>query len=178
MVDIKNLVYAPISIEFDIDSQNSTVFRREFDLLEQSEDDPVGHWIKIAKAKGDSKDTDKLLLELIMELHRKIDQLSQEVLGKAKKYTPLARSEDIDSISYEYFKLKNSSFVVDKIYYGRITMPTFPRREIPVYFKSVEEDLAQIKLLHDRDRVDWDTYVAARDRSAIREAKREKFEWE
>jgi hypothetical protein len=57
-------------------------------------------------------------------------------------------------------------------------MPTFPRREIPVYFKSVEEDLAQIKLLHDRDRVDWDTYVAARDRSAIREAKREKFEWE
>jgi hypothetical protein len=178
MSNLVNLTYAPISITFDKEFKQRDAYKREFDLLEQHEDDPVGHWLRVAKAKGEAKDTDKLLLELIVEMHRKIDQLSQEITGKAKKFISLEFDKPIVSIDYEHFKLKDEILEVDVVYYGRITMPTFPRRDIPVYFKAIDKSIANIKLMHQRDRDEWDAYVAARQRSAIREAKREKFEWE
>ena len=146
MSDTK-LVYAPISIQFSLESINPKLFRREFDLLEQSEDDPVGHWVKMAKAKGETRETDQLLLELIVELHRKVDELNQEILGRTKKSLSLEHDEEIDSIHYEHFKLKNEILDSDKIYYGRVLMPTFPRRDIPIYFQAVKSDFAPPPLI-------------------------------
>jgi hypothetical protein len=178
MKEINNLIYAPITLLFDFEDKDRESFRREYDLAEQSEDDPIGHWLKVAKAKGDARDTDKLLLQLIMELHRKVDQLSEELKGKAKQMLTLSFEEAVDSINYTHLRLKEQAVELDRIYYGRIIMPTFPRREIPIYAQGVDGMTVEIKLMHDRDRADWDAYVASRERSAIRQARREKFEWE
>jgi hypothetical protein len=113
-----------------------------------------------------------------MELHRKVDQLSEELKGKAKQMLSLNFEEAVDSINYTHLRLKEQVVELDRIYYGRIIMPTFPRREIPIYAQGVDMMTVEIKLMHDRDRADWDAYVASRERSAIRQARREKFEWE
>ena len=53
-------------------------------------------------------------------------------------------------------------------------MPTFPKREIPLFFIGVDEKTAKIELIHERDSKDWDSYVTARERVLIREMRAKK----
>lgn len=171
------LVPAPIEIVFEPIGEKQELFFKEFTLMEQSDNDPVGHWLKLAKARGETKETDQLLLTLIVELHRKVDELTQKVTGHERTHLPLEFEEDIESINYEKFKLQNGSFIEGKEYYGRVIMPTFPRRDIPIFFRALNTHLAEFVKIHDYDKSEWDSYVAARERSAIREMKKDRDEY-
>jgi len=169
------LVPAPIEIHYEhLNNENSELFNKEFSLFEQSDNDPIGQWLKSAKARGDARDSDPLVLTLIAELHRKVDELTQLIKGNEENSIELKFSRNIESINYEYFYLEDHILEPNAEYYGRVLMPTFPRRDIPLYFKAINPQLALIKKIHDRDRRDWDTYVAARERTLIRELKRSK----
>ena len=50
-------------------------------------------------------------------------------------------------------------------------MPTYPQREIGVFFTAVDGRLAKIERIHDRDEKEWGSYVTARERILIRELK-------
>ena len=69
------LVPAPISLLFSEATLDKKSYEREFQQLSESDEDPISQWLKLAKAKGDTRDTDPVLLQLIVELHRKIDAL-------------------------------------------------------------------------------------------------------
>ena len=176
-MDKTYLIPAPIDIVFEPIGEKYELFDKEYTLMEQSDNDPVGHWLKMAKARGDTKETDQLLLTLIVELHRKVDELTQIVTGVEKNHVVLDFDEEIESINYESFKLKEERFVAGKEYYGRIIMPTFPKRDIPVFFKASSQSLGVFTKIHDYDKAEWDSYVAARERSVIRAMKKEKDEY-
>jgi len=166
------LIPAPLKISYDIANNNSDAYEREYHLLSESDDDPIGQWLKIAKAKGETKESDPVLLNLLVELHRKVDQLTQLVKNETPERIELQHSTDIESIGFEYFQLKDSRFKAGVLYYGRIEMPIFPKRDVPVWFTALDEKIAKIERLHDRDEKEWNSYVVARERVMIREMKR------
>ena len=87
----------------------------------------------------------------------------------------LTSSAKIDSIGFEYFKLDNALFEIGEVYYGRIEMPVYPKRDVGVFFTAVDEKLAKFIKMHDRDEKEWCAYMTARERVLIREAKEDKL---
>jgi len=162
------LIPTPLHINFEEDKEE---FKKEFDKLGAEIDDPIGQYIKLAKAKGETKETDKVLLELIVALHRKVDELTNLIQHKEKKLIPLKYSEEITHIGYEHFKLKNPILQPNQKYYGRLDIQFFPERDVPLYFIAVDKQIAEIIIMHDRDIKDYNAFVAARERALIREQK-------
>jgi len=160
------LIPTPLMIQFEEDKPE---FKTEYDKLGAEIDDPIGQYLKLAKAKGETSDSDKVLLELVVALHRKVDELTNLIKNETKELTPLKYDENITDIGYEYFKFKNPVLQKNQKYYGRLDISFFPEREVPVYFIAVDEQIAEILIMHDRDIKDYNAFVAARERALIRE---------
>ncbi|MBE0495401.1 MAG: hypothetical protein IBX45_03205 [Campylobacterales bacterium] len=167
------LVNAPLKIAFEaVDDERLHV--KEFEKMSLSDEDPVGQWLKIAKARGEASESDPVLLTLMVELHRKIDALGAYVRNEQPEYLPLKETGEIDQIGFEYFHLKSPVLEVGKRYYGRVLMPVFPKREFPLFFEAERADLAKMVRLHESDESDWNAYVMARERVMIRQMKAER----
>jgi hypothetical protein len=152
-------------------SQNIEKYKKEFDILGLSDEDAVGEWLKLAKARGETGESDQVLLRLLVELHRKIDSLSAYVKGEQVEHISLENTSDVSGIGYGYFRVEKDFFEQDKEYYARVQMPIFPKREIPLFFQAISANEAKILLLHERDEKDWNAYLVARERAMIRELK-------
>ncbi len=170
-IDVR-FVNAPLVIEYEQSSERYNILKREYDSLSEYEEDSIGQWLKLAKAKGDTRDSDQVLLTLMIELHRKIDALTMLIKKEEREFIKLPNIAKIKAIGYEYFKLEKNVLIKDKKYYARVSMPVFPKREIPLFFKAVSEDIALITLIHEKDGKDWSAYVVARERVMIRELKK------
>lgn len=168
------LVEAPISLQFSKSSLNHEEYIREYQQLSESDDDPINQWLKLAKAKGETVDTDPVLLNLVVELHRKIDSLERFLKNEEPNRVSLTQEADIESIGFEYFKLKEDILEDEMEYYARVEMPVHPKRDVPVFFKAVDKSLAKITKIHERDEKEWSAYLTARERVLIREARENK----
>ncbi len=161
-------VDAYVPIEFD--EYNETL-KEEFDKLGSETDDPIGQFIKLAKARGETKETDPILLELLIALHRKVDELTAYVKNEKKELLPLKYKSETNGIGFEYFRIKDKILKKGIKYYGRFDLPVFPERKVPVIFEGYSEDIAKIIHMHDRDIKDYNAYITARERAIIREMK-------
>ena len=162
------LIPAILKIEF---SEYNEKLKEEFDTLGSEMDDPIGQFIKLAKARGETRETDSVLLELLIALHRKIDDLSAFVKNEKKELLPLDRKSEIVKIGFEHFEIRDLLLEKDKKYYGRIDLPVFPPREVGIIFKGESKKLANILLMHERDVKDYNAFLMARERAIIREIK-------
>lgn len=168
------LVPAPISIaysEADIDLES---FEREYQSLSESDDDPISQWLKLAKARGETSESDPVLLNLLVELHRKVDALEAFLKNEVPKRISLMQEEEIESIGFEHFKLKEPAFETGKLYYGRIEMPVHPKRDVGIFFEAQSQTLAKFTKIHERDEKEWASYLTARERVQIRELREKK----
>ncbi len=163
------LVKAPISIVYDI--ADDEVHEREYHSLSEADDDAIGQWLKLAKARGETSESDPIALKLLVELHRKVDNLERLIKNEKPSRVGLSSAGEIESIGFGYFKLETEDLEPETRYYGRITMPTYPQREIGVFFTAVDSSLAKLDKIHDRDEREWGAYVTARERVMIRELK-------
>ena len=164
------LIPAPLEIDFSpVTEEEKALFEREFQRLSETDDDPIGQWLKLAKARGETKETDPVLLHLMVELHRKMDQLIEVVKNEEPERLPLRHRARIEAVGFEHFRLEEPLLEEGDLYYGRITMPLFPRREMGVWFRAVDARTARIERWHERDEKEWNQYVAARERVMIRE---------
>jgi len=168
-MSMPRLVKAPISLVYDV--ANAELHEREYHSLSEADDDAIGQWLKLAKAKGETSESDPVALKLLVELHRKIDNLERLIKNEKSPRVSLSSMAQIASIGFGFFQLENDEFDKDETYYGRITMPTYPQREIGVFFKAVDTKIAKIQKIHDRDEKEWGSYVTARERVMIRELK-------
>ena len=168
------LVPAPISLVFSQKNVDEEAYLREFHQLSESDDDPISQWLKLAKARGETSDSDPVLLNLIVELHRKIDSLEMFLKNEEPKRLSLISENEIQSIGFEHFKLSEPLLEAGVEYYGRIEMPVHPKRDVAVYFTAEDSTLARITKMHERDEREWAGYMTARERVLIREAKEAK----
>ncbi len=168
------LVPAPISLVFSPADINKELFEREYHQLSESDDNAINQWLKLAKARGDTADTDPVLLNLVVELHNKIDALEMFLKDEVPVRISLTAEAHIDSIGFEHFKLSDDLLDTDVEYYARIEMPVHPKRDVGVFFKALSPSLAKIIKIHDRDEKEWSSYMTARERVLIREAREKK----
>ncbi len=164
---------APIAIEFK-QAKKCDECEREYHSLSESDDDPIGQWLKLAKARGETSQTDPVLLNLMVELHRKLDALEAYLKDETPKRIPLELYEEIESIGFEHFKLQNNVLTPNTLYYGRIAMPVHPKRDVAIFFEALDPQIAKIKKMHERDIKEWNSYVTARERVLIREMREKK----
>ncbi len=168
------LVSAPISIIFSEADSDREAFEREYHQLSESDDDPINHWLKLAKARGETSDTDPVLLNLMVELHKKIDALEMFLKNEEPQRVALSTEAHIESIGFEHFKLLEDLLEINKEYYGRVEMPVHPKRDVGIFFKAQSKNIARIIKIHERDEKEWGSYLTARERVLIREAKEKK----
>ncbi|MCK9454247.1 MAG: hypothetical protein WCY51_06820 [Sulfurimonas sp.] len=168
------LVKAPIDIAFSELQTDEEAYIREYQQLSESDDDPINQWLKLARAKGDTSDTDPVLLNLMVELHKKIDALERFLKNEEPKRVSLTHKVAIESIGFEHFKLEEKLLKAGTEYYGRVDMPVHPRRDVGIFFTALDESLAKITKIHERDEKEWGAYLTARERVLIREAKESK----
>ncbi len=170
MNDIR-FVVAPLKIYFEKVGEKQEIFSKEYNSLSEFEEDPVGQWLKIAKARGETGESDQVLLTLLVELHKKVDMLTNIIKGEEKKLLSLSHATMINNIGFEHIMIEEALFEVGEKYYVRVEMPVFPKREIPLFVKALSNNVASISHIHEKDERDWATYVTARERVMIREAK-------
>ena len=170
MSDVR-LIPAPISIVFSQSSLEDDHYEREYQALSGVDDDPIGQWLKLAKAKGDTQETDKVLLQLMIEMHRKIDHLEKLIKNETPERISLTHETMVKSIGFDIFELEDEALDVGQTYYGRLNMPVYPQREVAVFFEAVNSHQGKIRRIHDRDQIEWNAYVTARERIMIREMK-------
>ncbi|MDY3113174.1 MAG: hypothetical protein SOW25_02475, partial [Helicobacter sp.] len=144
------LIDTSLKIEYSFVKDNAESFAQEFNKLTQSDEDPIGEWLRITKAKKGNLDSDNaVILELLVEVYRKIESLERRISGDIKDYTPLRESAEIRTIGHGCFAI-NKNLLENMLYYGRILLPTFPARVVPVYF-TYSSNLAWIDRIHARD---------------------------
>ncbi|MDQ1264529.1 MAG: hypothetical protein QG559_1530 [Campylobacterota bacterium] len=166
------LVQAPIGIAFSkVEEGNREAFLREFAQLSESDEDPINQWLKLARAKGETSDTDPILLNLMVELYKKVDALERFLKNEEPKRLSLTNEAAVESIGFEHFKLAKEVLMEGVEYYGRVEMPVHPKRDIAIFFVAVDASLAQITKIHERDEKEWSAYLTARERVLIRQAK-------
>jgi len=165
------LVPAPIALSFSQKNVDEESYEREYHQLSSADDDPISQWLKLAKARGETSESDPVLLNLMVELHRKIDNLEMIIKDEVPKRLSLTENSEIESIGFEHFKLAQNILQEGVEYYGRIEMPVHPKRDVAVYFKALDGQMAEIQKMHERDEKEWAAYMTARERVLIREAK-------
>lgn len=168
------LIETSLKIHFSPTKGSAELFLQEFNQLTQSDEDPIGEWLRLTKAKKGNLEADNLIiLELLVEVYRKIESLEQRINGGVKDYIPLENTDKVCTIGHGCFALKDSNLLENTLYYGRVELPTFPTRIVPVYF-TYHSNLAWIDRIHARDEMEWDSYVASKERALIRSLKNNK----
>lgn len=165
------LVPAVLEIFFDLESTEPEKYEREYATLSESDDDAIGQWLRVSKARGDVGDSDPVILHLMVELYRKIDRLEHLLMQNAPHREPLAFTGEIESIGFEYFKLSEPVLIQGERYYGRVELPVHPKRETALYFEAVDPYIAKIVRIHPRDEDEWGSYMRTRERILIRHLK-------
>jgi hypothetical protein len=170
-VETLRWIQSPLEIEFSPAEANAEEFELEFDRFAESDDDPLNEWLKLARARGETKESDPVLLALLIDLHRKMDDLIAKVAGEKKAQLELESTEQIDGINYTHFKLKNAALNNGARYYARMNMPVFPARTIGFFFTAANDKVGALSMMHERDQKAWDNYAASRERVLIRKRK-------
>ena len=173
-MSLPRLVPAPICLVFNEASQNAEAYEREYHQLSESDENAIQQWLKLAKARGETSDTDPVLLQLIVELHNKIDALEMFLKDEQPVRISLTNAVNIDAIGFEHFSIAEPLFTQGTSYYARIEMPVHPKRDVGVFFTAQSETLAKFTKIHERDEKEWASYMTARERVLIREMKEKK----
>jgi len=171
---IPRLVPAPISLLFSEIAQDREIYEREYHQLSESDENALHQWLKLAKARGETAESDPVLLQLMIEMHNKIDALERFLKDEEPIRLSLIYKAEIDSIGFEHFHIAQEIFSEGVEYYARIEMPVHPKRDVGVFFKAVSPSLAEITKIHERDEKEWASYMTARERIQIREAREKK----
>lgn len=168
------LVNAPMNMVFGKANADKDAYLKEYHELNKNDDDSTVLWLKLARAKGETADTDPILLNLILDLHKKIDILERFLKNEEPKWLSLPKKVSIESIGFEHFMLSEDILEEGVEYYGRVELPLHPKRDVAMFFVAVDKSLAKIIKIHDRDEREWSGYLTARERALIRQAKESK----
>ena len=85
------LINTALKIHYDTAHSNAEEFAIEFNKLTQSDEDPIGEWLRLMRAKkGNFDNENTIVLELLVEIYRKIELLEHKIQGETKTYVPLS----------------------------------------------------------------------------------------
>jgi len=168
-----NLIRTALKIEFGELEGREESFAKEFESFSETDSDPLSQWLKRAKARSGTEDMDEITMYLLVQLHKKVDELTKLVKNEHDEFAKLEYREDISGCWYTDIVLESDVFTPSSKYYARISMPLFPQRIVPLYLEAVDSKSAKIVKMHERDRHDWDSYLITKEREQIMDKRAE-----
>lgn len=170
MNDVR-LIDASVEISYELLDAHAEQFEKEFNIIAEHDNDAIGQWLRSARARGETRDSDPVLIHLMVELYRKIERLENLVLDRVPERLALANVRMIEKIGFDHFELSEPVLETSKLYYGRVEFPVLPQRETPFFFEALSPTLAKITRIHLKDQEEWGVYTASRERAMIRHLK-------
>lgn len=164
MVDFR-LFETKFELEFELDDPK---FELEFNTRANSFED----WLSFQKAKDNV--SDPLILELLLGLHQKIDNLTNLIKSGEQSQNKLKFVKFASKIGYEGFAFDEDCLEIGKIYFARICVDSFFLKTICVYFEAVDSKTAKITKINPRSEKQWSHFVARSEMLSIRKAKYDK----
>ena len=135
-----------------IDESNKMACDREFVALSQYRYGSIMQWLNKNKSKNRTQDTDEVLLELLVELYQKV--------------------ENIDFVGHSVLCMPQDVFEEGAEYYMRIFLPVFPQRYIGIFGSAIHNRIIKFERMHYNDTGDFDNFVAQMERLSILNAKK------
>lgn len=140
-------------------------FLQEYIALNQIEESGIEKWIKLSK--GRDYDGDEVMLELLVEVYKKLERLEQKLSIKENPYIPLELSLKTHSIGHGVLcfeeELKEGA-----TYYARCELPVFPSKTIPLFFVMLTPCVGKIVKIGQSHNHSYDAYVVECERMEIR----------
>lgn len=165
------LIEASVEIAFSLLDEKSEFFDKEFNNIAEHDNDAIGQWLRSARARGEIRDSDPVLIHLMVELYRKMERLENLVLDRVPERLNLDHEGMIAKIGFDHFELSEPLLETSKVYYARVEFPVLPQRETPFFFEALSPTLAKITRIHLKDQEEWGVYTASRERAMIRHLK-------
>jgi len=153
------------NIAFEEVGERANEFEREFELFSSTDTNPVDDYIQKLKAKEGKNAPDDMLIFLVAELHKKVDELTKIVKGSTTVYIPLAFEGQVDFAWYDTLKIDGLRGGAE--YYARIELPLFRTRQIPLFFCAGEDGICKITKMWPTDKADFEGYLASKDREEV-----------
>lgn len=163
MVDFR-LIKSSIKVDFELNKDGK--FDAEFNSSRSS----IEEWLSFEKAKYGGEDNE-LTLKLLVEIFKKLDELTEILNDKNGSKLKLENSAVADFIGYEGFKFKQNILQTDKEYFAKLHLPLLAHQKINIFFKAIDEQTARITQITANDEKTWSHFVAGSEMLLIRKAK-------
>ena len=100
-----------------LDEANQATFNKEFVTLAQHRYGSIAQWLNKLKSKKATEDTDEVLLELLVELYQKVENIEQILLNKTTQYIPLAFEGIAHFVGHNVLCMPSNVFEEGEEYY-------------------------------------------------------------
>ncbi|CAM3287426.1 hypothetical protein [Helicobacter labetoulli] len=165
------IVPCELEVAFAKAEENLSAYKKEFVALSQHRYGSITQWLNKNKSKNRLEDTDEVLLELLVELYQKVENIEQILLNKSFAYVPLGAEGIANFVGHSVLCMPESVFERGQEYYLRIFLPAFPKRHIGIFAHSIDEKIVVFTQIHQGDVGDFDSFVAQMERLMILDSK-------
>lgn len=138
---------------------------QEYISLNQIEESGIEKWLKLSKSRD--YEGDEVMLELLVEVYKKLERLEQKLFIKENPYLPLSLSLKTHSIGHGVLCFEEE-LPEGEMYYARFDLPIFPSKIIPVFFRMLTPHIAKIIKIGYSHNHSYDGYVVECERMEIR----------
>lgn len=145
---------------------------QEYIRLNQIEESGVEKWLKLSK--GRDYDGDEVVLELLVEVYKKLERLEQKLSIQQSPLLPLPIRVQTHSIGHGVLCFEEG-LEVGKTYYARFDLPVFPSKIIPLFFTMLTPHIAKIVKIGTTHNKNYDSYVVECERMEIRSRREGEF---
>ncbi|WP_231997614.1 hypothetical protein [Helicobacter cinaedi] len=165
------IVPCEIEVAFAKAEENLEAYRKEFIALSQHRYGSITQWLNKNKSKNRLEDTDEVLLELLVELYQKVENIEQILLNKSFAYVSLSGEGIANFVGHSVLCMPENVFEKGQEYYLRIFLNAFPKRYVGIFAKAIDERIVVFTQIHQGDVVDFDSFVVQMERLMILDSK-------
>lgn len=159
-----------LDVDFSL-CENEEKFMEEFYTLHLAHQS-LQQWFERLQNKDKGENT--AVLEILIELYKKVVDLEKRIQGNQKKLIVLDSKSVILGLGHGVMWIEKDVLEVGKSYYLRFVLPNFSDRIIAIFAKALSKNALHVTKMHSRDIQDFDSYVVAKEMEKIRWQKHSK----
>lgn len=158
------IVECALKVEFSL-CEDAEKFLEEYSTLHLAHDD-LQKWFARLQSKDSAENA--VLLEILMELYKKVNYLVQKINHEEERLLKLDSESRILALGHEVLWVEGAHFEAGREYYLRFVLPNFSDRIMPVFAKALSAEALLITRMHPSDVRDFDSFVVAKEMEKIR----------
>ncbi len=169
------LVFSRLNFEFQILDENlKEEAQNEYHLLTKLHSDSMDKWLHSLQVKSMNCKCGAgtlVLGEMLGYIYKKLEHIENILLGSEIKYIELKSIGHTKQLGHGYIILDEDSLEIDREYYARLFMPTFPARCMPLFGIAVDKKILKVNKMSESDLRDFDGFIVSTEREMLKSRK-------